>query len=1426
LACAQTIPNIEQSSPGVLLSGPVDPDMGRLSVIHLLGGHIITVPETPGSEAGDHLLTQSWNISDPSNPSLTGSFGVTGNPILAHGGFARDNEIFIGFNSATDNDTVRLNNNGTLSHVKWSGPTAPPLFQRLPNQPGVPGPALNRNANWNSKGAMMQPWAINDNWSYNEPNNIATLTLRNILMAEWDITADTGGASGFGSFLGNLLIYVSDQLRGGVAIYDATDIITQNGISRPRLLDTFNLPASEGGVGGYWSEISGHYIVIGREKVTTQPNSFDGIQVINFEDPNDLKLQCQIELINPNADQSFALESRPRYPGLQDEFVFVDSFKVDIETCAVEEETILDVTGGPRGNNLCIFRPGTDNLCPQRIVDVGEYSRVVGNLVVSGGFAITPLPNTDGMSIWAHQSAPDTRPPFIAHQIPAVNQTNYPVNAPLGFSIPETLRIETIVTSENRDAGEVDSVTITPVDTSGGLVASGAIDVDYILHHHGVLTLNPVNLLQENTTYEVSFTNQIQDAVGNPMQATAFRFSTGDSVIQPNGDTGPVVEAGDPPLITDVSVLPSNSTFVNQPVTVSVDSPNADSYQIALDNENVGFNAQNNRSFIFSSPGEVFVNVRARNVNGDSSLQRVSIQVRASDLEPGRNSSQLSCDVDGDAVWAVNPDNDTVAVLRANDLQKLDELDGVNDPQSAALVNDEVWVTSRNSDEIVIYDANTRQQLRRINTGYGSAPSHVLASNDGVFVYVSLYGSGQIARYRTDGNNTPELINLETTVQAMALNPDGSRLLVARFISPENWGEVFDINTSTWALSRTFRLDKHLVDDSLNEGRGKPNYLASIVVNGSGDRAYVTGKKDNTDRGLLHSEFDLDPDNSVRTIVMTLDLDNNQELRDQRIDLDNTSSLSGLAMSSDSQTLFIAEQGRNAIRALQVGADLRFTGQTSSFSTGLAPQGLCFDNERNTLFAKNFTERSVTSFDLSNGLSSPSITNTSTVSNEVLSSSELAGLQLFYNAFAGLTDSQPVGQVSAEGYISCASCHIDGGHDGNTWDFTGRGEGLRNNISLKGRGGVRFGNVHWSANFDEIQDFEHDIRGPFGGLGFLSDSQFSNSTPLGSPKAGLSQDLDDLTAYVSSLGRESLPRSRERVGGGNLTPNANAGQNTFVSQGCAQCHSGSAFSDNLIHDVGTLRDTSGVGLIGIKTPSLLGVFDSAPYLHDGSARTINDVFNTVGGARFQFDTDEQGTFVFNGENVTQENFSYLRDGLGVKLTGNAALVGRFNNYNNSVAGPAKIRIRYGSSITGGRLEISVADVLQTTLDLDTLPQVEGQDVSFTESQSLDLVFPEAPFGFNITLQYFGTSSVIIDEFTVSNSNDLAKAQPHLVASNLSQQVQEDLVSYLNSVDQQSAPNDDDINIFDGSNEAVVDDIGQTCFPIKEKVTQKFILICF
>jgi hypothetical protein len=166
--------------------------------------------------------------------------------------------------------------------------------------------------------------------------------------------------------------------------------------------------------------------------------------------------------------------------------------------------------------------------------------------------------------------------------------------------------------------------------------------------------------------------------------------------------------------------------------------------------------------------------------------------------------------------------------------------------------------------------------------------------------------------------------------------------------------------------------------------------------------------------------------------------------------------------------------------------------------------------------------------------------------------------------------------------------------------------------------------VHWSANFDEIQDFEHDIRDLFGGTGFMSDADFHDGDrdqPLGGPKAGRSVELDALAAYVSSLARPHPSPYRQQNGA--LTPDGAAGAILLnrPDLGCVPCHHTGVYTDSALcadpfrlHDVGTITAASGQRLgeplVGFDTPSLNGVWETAPYLHDGSAPTLLDVLTT------------------------------------------------------------------------------------------------------------------------------------------------------------------------------------------------------------------------
>ncbi|MEP7297293.1 MAG: c-type cytochrome, partial [Burkholderiales bacterium] len=157
-------------------------------------------------------------------------------------------------------------------------------------------------------------------------------------------------------------------------------------------------------------------------------------------------------------------------------------------------------------------------------------------------------------------------------------------------------------------------------------------------------------------------------------------------------------------------------------------------------------------------------------------------------------------------------------------------------------------------------------------------------------------------------------------------------------------------------------------------------------------------------------------------------------------------------------------------------------------------------------------------------------------------------------------------------------------------------------------------------NFDEVQDFEGQIRSLAGGTGLMSDAAFNTGTrnqPLGLAKAGVSTDLDALAAYVGSL--SVMPQSAQRSASGALTAAASAGRSVFANQNCASCHGGLTFASSglLAVDVGTLKASSGMrlgaALTGIDVPTLRDVASTGPYLHDGSVATLTGAISAHRG---------------------------------------------------------------------------------------------------------------------------------------------------------------------------------------------------------------------
>ena len=130
----------------------------------------------------------------------------------------------------------------------------------------------------------------------------------------------------------------------------------------------------------------------------------------------------------------------------------------------------------------------------------------------------------------------------------------------------------------------------------------------------------------------------------------------------------------------------------------------------------------------------------------------------------------------------------------------------------------------------------------------------------------------------------------------------------------------------------------------------------------------------------------------------------------------------------------------------------------------------------------------------------------------------------------------------------------------------------------------------------------------------MSDSSFHTGTrsqPLGDRKAGLSADLDALAAYVGSL--KTFDTSPHRAVDGSLSAAATAGREIFQAQNCATCHGGTTFTGAATglapQNIGTIKPSSGqrlgAALTWIDMPTLRDVWRTAPYLHDGSAPSLD-----------------------------------------------------------------------------------------------------------------------------------------------------------------------------------------------------------------------------
>ncbi|WP_321787855.1 jacalin-like lectin [Burkholderia pyrrocinia] len=637
----------------------------------------------------------------------------------------------------------------------------------------------------------------------------------------------------------------------------------------------------------------------------------------------------------------------------------------------------------------------------------------------------------------------------------------------------------------------------------------------------------------------------------------------------------------------------------------------------------------NTASYTYATPGVYTVTVSAASSNG-TVVTRNFVQAVTSGRNTGASAARSS-DIAvekrksaSDRLWVVNPDNGSVSVIDTAGNTLVGEIPVGSQPRTVAIRGTTAIVTNREGASLSVISTDTLAVLNTVALPRGSQPYGVIVGPDGS-TYVGLEATGQVLKF--DGSLARIASVAVPGVRHLAMSADGSRLFASRFITAPQPGEstktvltsvngqptggaVTELDPASLAKVRQFVLQFSALPDTLVSGRGVPNYLGAPAISPDGANAWVPSKQDNIQRGAYRDGKPLDFETTVRAITSHLDLAANTEDLPGRVFHLNSGFTTAAAYHPNGAYLFVALETSREIAVL----DAAGRRELLRVAAGRAPDGLGLSSDGTKLYVNNFMDRTVSVYDLNpllqfGNLRLPQVATIAAIGVEKLPANVLLGKQFFYDA------QDP--RLARDRWMSCASCHNEGGGDGRVWDFTSLGEGLRDTISLLGRAGGH-GNKHWSANFDEIQDFEGQIRVFEQGTGLMTNAQFNTGTrsqPLGDPKAGVSADLDALAAYVTSL--DVFSPSPYRNQDGTLTSAALAGKAVFAAN-CASCHGGVNFTDSFtfagtstadLRDIGTLYPGSGKRLGGVlpgfDTPTLRDVWATAPYLHDGSAPTVD-----------------------------------------------------------------------------------------------------------------------------------------------------------------------------------------------------------------------------
>jgi YVTN family beta-propeller protein len=500
----------------------------------------------------------------------------------------------------------------------------------------------------------------------------------------------------------------------------------------------------------------------------------------------------------------------------------------------------------------------------------------------------------------------------------------------------------------------------------------------------------------------------------------------------------------------------------------------------------------------------------------------------------------------------------------------------------------QIYVTNSTDDTVSIVDVATLKVTRTLPTGF--EPAGVVTDHTGEALYVANRLSGDISVIDVKTGQETKRLQAGRGASYLALSPDG-KFIYGTHIYPNSrahrtppQSEITVIDTARQTVVE--RMPLHNVAGVFH-----------VTLSADGKLGVATQMRPKNLVPLAHVEHGWVFGNSLTlfgedvggTVQVPID------------ELDRYYSLPwGVVITPDKSRIFVTTAASESVTVIDVARLLNFVrarheGFVNDLSAsanyvvaripvGHNPRGVLLSKDARLLYVANRLNDSISVIDTS--------------SNRVVSTIDLGGPKTI-NAIRRGERTFFTADYAFQGQFGCSNCHLDATIDGLQWDLEpdGFGRDIVDNRSLEDLAGTE--PFKWNGGNPDMPTE----------CGPRTEKYFFRSQSFGD------HELTDLVTFVYSL---PYRPNRYRLANGELTPAQERGKAIFErtkdkkgkpipqANQCAYCHSGPKFTNQKQVDVGTgkVTDRSPV----VDTAQLRNVVYSAPYLHDGSARSLEEIW--------------------------------------------------------------------------------------------------------------------------------------------------------------------------------------------------------------------------